>query len=114
MLEVSTIIITVLTTALENMGIDLQPIISDEKDNLPLVNYAISEDPQSTKDGAFPYNISFKIYTESYKQTLEIVDLIYTTIEASSVQGFKYLGTNEPQPDVYGEIYTETSYSFKK
>lgn len=114
MLEVSTIIITVLKAALEGMGIDLQPIISDEADNLPLVNYAISEQPRSTKDGALPYNISFKIYTESYNQTLEIVDLIYTTIGSSNVDGFRYEGTQEPQPDVTGELYTETNYSFKK
>jgi len=95
-----------------SLNIDVQPIISDQKSEMPLVNYAISELAGITKDRAFPYSISIKVYSETYKQTLQIVDAVKTSFEAVGI--FKYNGTQEPQVDAYGQLYTESNYSLKK
>lgn len=117
MQEVSEIIFGILnaSSTLINLGVDVQPIISSQETKYPVVNYAIAEMAGTSKDGAFPYKISIRVYSETYDQTLQIVDAVYKAIdEAEQSNGFKYNGTQEPQPDVFEQYYTQSNYSYKK
>ena len=117
MLEVSEIIYSILngSTFLQDLDVKVQPIIANQETNYPMVNYAIAELAGTTKDGLFPYNISIRIYSTTYRQTLQIADAIYTAIEESEYSnGFKYNGTQEPQVDVFEQLYTQSNYQYKK
>lgn len=117
MLEVSEIVYSILnaSSTLTSLGVDVQPIISSQESDYPVVNYAVSELAGTSKDGAFPYRISVRIYAKTYAQTLQIVDAIYKAIDESEhSNGFMYNGTQEPQPDVLEQYYTQTNYSYKK
>ena len=115
MLEVSEIIYSILNAdaTLTGLGIDVQPVISDQSSKIPLVNYAVSELAGITKDGGYPYRISIRIYAESYKQGLAVADAVKNAFEAAT-ENFRYDGTQEPQPDVDGEFYIESNYQLKK
>jgi len=115
MFEASEIIFGILNTwqPLLDLGITIQPIISDDKTEYPFINYAISELPSYSKENKYPYNVSVRVYAEKYGDSLKIIDTIKDAFAAAS-QPFKYDGTIEPQADVYDQYYTESNYQFKK
>ena len=115
MFEVSEIIFSILNndTKLTNLGIEVQPIISDQESNYPLVNYTVSEDASLTKDKMYPYNIGIRVYATTYKQSLQIIDAVFEAFK-NATQKFNYQGTQEPQVDVFNQVYTQSNYKFKK
>ena len=115
MFEVSEIIYTILNAdaTLTALNIEVQPVLSSQESTLPLVNYAVSEDASVTKDVMYPYNISIRVYAESYKQALIISDAVKTAF-GNATQQFRYQGTNEPQIDIEEQVYTQSNYKFNK
>ena len=115
MFEASEIVFAILNgyQPLLDLGVEIQPIISDEETNYPFVNYVISESGKLTKDNGFTYSISIQIYSKKYNVSCKIADAIKDAFGAAE-QYFKYEGTNQPQANVFGEMYTESNYQFKK
>lgn len=115
MFEVSEIIFSILNedAALTALGVDVQPLISDEETPYPLVNYTVSELAGTSKDGAFPYVIAIQIYAKTYGEGLVIADAVKDAIATSTVPNFSYNGTNT-QVNAFGEYYIESNYQFKK
>ena len=115
MFEASEIVFAILNgyQPLLDLGVEIQPIIADEKTDYPFVNYSISEAGKLTKDNAYPYSVSVQIYAEKYSISCKIADAIKDAFGAAE-QYFKYEGTNQPQANVFGEMYTESNYQFKK
>lgn len=115
MFEVSEIIYQILSAdaTLTGLQINVQPLISSEEDEYPLVNYSVSELAGETKDGLYPYNIAIQIYTNGYNEGLQIADAVKNAIGSSTVKGFRYNGTTT-QVNAYGEYYIESNYQFKK
>ena len=67
MFEISKIIYQLLNGIqfLTDLNIDPQPIISDQNDKWPLVNYAISQSSTYSKEGKLEYNAGIRIYSDS-------------------------------------------------
>lgn len=113
MFETSELIYTILNgnAALMALITKVSPLSSNQKTDMPFINFTISEQQPISKGLGFEYGLSINCFSEEYDNTLKIADAVKVALGESQPIRFKYSGST---PDVQnGIIITTSNYSFK-